>query len=72
MIDWLIDWSFSYENLRKSYLTDLWKTYENLKEKSYENLTRSFQKSGPCSLWQSQTDIVTERADERLVHTVHL
>ena len=40
------DLPFSYENLRKSYIADSQKTYENLTMNLGKNLTK-FQKSGP-------------------------
>jgi len=55
------DLPFSSENLRKLYLADLQKTYENLMtnlEKAYENLTK-FSTLGPlCCRLISQTLVI--------------
>jgi len=55
------DLPFSSENLRKLYLADLQKTYENLTtnlEKAYENLTK-FSTLGPlCCRLISQTLVI--------------
>ena len=49
------DSPFSYENLRKSYLADLQKTYENLTSNLGKILRSSENQARPCSINHSPT-----------------